>query len=592
MKLTQGIDILRSKDVKKTISKKILLANTQDKITSEKVLKHASGMASDPLYNDNPINAGFNPDIRYRNMFNYSPLTGINYRNDLLLFAENSEVKKAVNIVANETCIIDTEQEKYPVQPKINLTKVSEEKQKTAKAMDEYLNDVFFPQLLQMYNFKDDGFIEVIEEFLITGKLCYEIIYDNLKNPKNIIGLQPLDPSTIQKFKQGEYIYYVQRPIAGDTRERVLSENQIVLCEWNRYDFGYISYVDKLRRAFNIMRSMQTSKALWFAAKSQIKMHIKLALGDVGHAEAYQKLVESKNQYTNQFTLQDDGVVTFNNQPNNNAYREFFTGETTTSGTPEIEEVNSNGPDLTEIDSLSYWAKLYWGETEVPIDRIDPNATDSWGFTDVNNLRKIEINFAKFINRIRKMLNPLFIKPIIIQLTLKEIEIGIDLTLLDSIKMQWYAFNQYESLAELELLNKKVEIAGQISNFGDLEDVNGNVRKMIPLAWIIRNQLGFSEETIRAIEKMRREENILLGFEPDDTRNFMEEGTDMGTLASGLNPNDLVKAGKKAHQINAEIDEAEEDSENDEWEDDEIPEDENNFVESAENISNVDDGNF
>lgn len=523
MKLTTGLQLLGAKDIKNKISKKVLLANTQDKIISQKIINKGYAQASDPLYIDNPVMQAFNPDIRYRNMFNYSALTGINYRNDLLIFAENSEIKKAVNIVANETAIIDTENSKYPISPYINLTQVEADKIKVAKQIQVYLDEVFYPKLMQMYNFKDEGFIEAIEEFLICGKLAFEIIFDNLKRPKNIIGIQPIDPATLQKFKSEDHVFYLQRQVSGDTKERILHENQIILIEWNKYDFGYISYVDKLRRAFNIMRSMQTSKVLWFAAKSQVKLHVKLALGDVSNIEAKQKLIEAKNQYTNQFQFREDGVVLFNNQPNNNAYREFFTAETSASNTPEIEEVNSNGPDLTETDSLGMWQKLFWNETEIPYDRIDPNAGDSWGFTDVSNLRKIEINFAKFINRIRKLMNPLFLKPIIIQLTLQETEIGLDLSLLDLIKMRWIAFNQYESLAELELMGKRVEVASNISNFGDLEDVNGNVRKMIPVSWMLRNYLQLTEEQIKSIEKYRKIEQEWLGFDPDETPNYMEE---------------------------------------------------------------------
>jgi len=518
MKLTTGIAVISSRNIDKNISKKILLANTADKRFDKKASKNMVSAPADPIFFTNSNDATiFNPDIRYRNSFAYSPLTGINYRNDLLLFAENNEVKKAVNVIANEVVIIDTETTKYPVFPKINLTQVPEDKQDIAKAIQEYLDKVFYPKLFQFYQFKDDGLLEMVREFMTTGKMAYEILYDNLKNPHDIVGVVEIDCSTLQKFKEGEYVYYVQRPLVDNGRERILHENQIILVEWNKYDYGYISYLDRLRKSFNIMRSMQTSKILWFAAKSQVRMHIKLAMGDVGRPEAIQKLTESKNQYTNQFTFDDDGTVKFNNKANNSGYREFFTAETNNSGAPEIEEVNSNGPDLTEVDSLQYWEKLFWKDTEIPYDRIDPNSQDTWGFSDVNALRKVEINFSKFINTVRKFLNPIFIKPILIQLTLQEVEIGVDLSLLDSIRMQWIAFNEYDKLAELEVAAKKIELATSIAAFGEQEDVNGITRKSVPIAWIIKNYLDYNTEQLSSMESERRKENIMLGFPPDET---------------------------------------------------------------------------
>ena len=521
MKLTTGIGLLKANDIRKKISKKIALANTNDRVISAKAQERAQSVSNNPIYFQNVDNLPqFNPDIRFRYNFEYSPLTGINYRNDLLLFAENNEIKKAVKIIANETVILESDQNRYPVSPVINTMQLDDTKLDVANKIQDYLDKVFYPTLYQWYNFKEDGLIEIIREFLITGKLCYEIIYDSLTNPKDIIGVQPLDPSTIQKVKVDGMVYYIQRPINGTTgvvsqQQRILHENQVILCEWNEYDFGYISYVDGLRRPFNIMRSMQTSKILWFAAKSQVRMHIKLALGDISREEALIRLEEAKEDYTSQFRFEDNGTVTFNEQPNNIGYREIFTGETSGSGQPEIEEINTQGPDLTETDSLNYWSKLFWQETEIPYDRIDPNSSETWGFADVNNLRKVEVNFGKFINSIRKMLNPLFLKPIIIQLTLKEVEIGVDLNLLDSIKMQWIAFNQYEMMAELEVLNKRVELAQNIANFGEYTDANDRTRKPVPLRWIVKTFLNFTKEQLDSMEDERIRENIMLGFNAD-----------------------------------------------------------------------------
>ena len=88
MKLTVGVNILGARNIDKTISKKILLANTTDKI-DKKAQRNATGSPSDPIYFTNGTSMLFNPDIRYRNTFAYSPLTNINYRNDLLLFADD-----------------------------------------------------------------------------------------------------------------------------------------------------------------------------------------------------------------------------------------------------------------------------------------------------------------------------------------------------------------------------------------------------------------------------------------------------------------------------------------------------------------------
>ena len=118
MKLSQGINVLGSKKLSKVISKKILLANTGEQTIDGKILEKAVGASNDPIFFSNDsIGNLFNPDIRFKNDMGFSPMTSINYRNDLLMFSENNEIKKAVNIVANEMAISDIETSKYPVFP-------------------------------------------------------------------------------------------------------------------------------------------------------------------------------------------------------------------------------------------------------------------------------------------------------------------------------------------------------------------------------------------------------------------------------------------------------------------------------------------
>ena len=514
MKLTTGINILRNINVDTNISKKILLANTSGKLMSPEALKKSRAISNDPLYQDDKNSLYFNPDIRYRNYFAFSPLANIDYRNALLMFAENKEIKKAVKIMANEVVVIDSDNYKYPVYPDLNLTMVDNDKQKVGQAIVEYLNQVFWPKLWQMLSFKKDGLNNMIKDFLVTGKIAYEIIYDNLKNPKEIIGMMPIDATTLQKFKEGDNIFYVQKS-TFDCGERVLHENQIVLLEWNKYDFGYVSYVDGLRMSFNIMRSMQTSKILWFATKSQVRMHIKLALGEVSREEAIQKLSEMRNNYTNSFTFGDDGVVKFNSRPNNSGYREFFTADTAQGGSPEIEEINANGPDLTEVESLQYWERLFWNDTTIPYDRIDPNSTDNWGFLDAESVKKIEVMFAKDIESIRQMIEDVFLKPLIIQLTLKEVEIGIDLTLLDSLKVKWVSYNQYEKMADLEIMEKKLGVASTLKDYGTMTNAAGTEISTFPLSWINRNYLDINEDMSKLIEEERKREWLMLGYDEE-----------------------------------------------------------------------------
>ena len=526
MKLSQGIQTLSVRNIESSLSKKILLANTSDKLNTKNL---GVAQPSSPIYMQNNslsriTNGRFSADIRYRNNYAQTALNSVYHRNNLLLFAENNEIKRALTAICNELIIADMKENKYFLYPQINLTQIDDSKLEVANAIQVYLDKIFYPKLIGMFGWrKSTQLRNHITEYLTCGKLAFEIVYDNLQRPKEIVNIIPIDTTELSKIKEGDYVWYVQKPLDG-SQERVLHENQVILIEWNENDFGYLSYVETLKRSFNIMRGMQTSKILWFAVKSQVRMHIKLNMGDVARTDAINRLNDAKDDFINNFDFdQESGELFLNDEPNIVGYKEFFTAETASSGSPEIEEVNTQGPDLTEVESLQFWERMFWRETGIPFDRIFPEQSDAWSFADVNSMKKTENTFAKFIESIREKINELIIKPLIIQLTLKEVEIGVDLELLDQIKIEWIGFNQYDKLNDLELINRKTEIISNLVQFANLEDSEGRLRSVIPVKWLIQNYLDFSTEQLASMQRAQIQQDIELGYLSPEGEQVTEE---------------------------------------------------------------------
>lgn len=66
-----------------------------------------------------------------------------------------------------------------------------------------------------------------INRFKRDKHLCYELIYDNLDDPKNIITAIAIDPSTMTKVIENNNIYWIQfKDNVGGT-ERKLLDRQI-----------------------------------------------------------------------------------------------------------------------------------------------------------------------------------------------------------------------------------------------------------------------------------------------------------------------------------------------------------------------------
>jgi hypothetical protein len=127
MKLSQGIQTLSVRNIESSLSKKILLANTSDKLNTKNL---GVAQPTSPIYMQNNslsriTNGRFSADIRYRNNYAQTALNSVYHRNNLLLFAENNEIKRALTAICNELIIADMKENKYFLYPQINLTQIA-----------------------------------------------------------------------------------------------------------------------------------------------------------------------------------------------------------------------------------------------------------------------------------------------------------------------------------------------------------------------------------------------------------------------------------------------------------------------------------
>lgn len=202
MKLSQGIQTLSVRNIESSLSKKILLANTSDKLNTKNL---GVAQPSSPIYMQNNslsriTNGRFSADIRYRNNYAQTALNSVYHRNNLLLFAENNEIKRALTAICNELIIADMKENKYFLYPQINLTQIDDSKLEVANAIQVYLDKIFYPKLIGMFGWrKSTQLRNHITEYLTCGKLAFEIVYDNLQRPRKLLILfQSIQPNLVR----------------------------------------------------------------------------------------------------------------------------------------------------------------------------------------------------------------------------------------------------------------------------------------------------------------------------------------------------------------------------------------------------------
>ena len=64
------------------------------------------------------------------------------------------------------------------------------------------------------------------------------------------------------------------------------------------------------------------------------------------------------------------------------------------AGTPEIETIGGDGPELMDSDYLKFFKNQLYKISNIPINRFDQDNDQNWFGTDADNYLRSEIDFG------------------------------------------------------------------------------------------------------------------------------------------------------------------------------------------------------
>ena len=384
-------------------------------------------------------------------------------RDFLRKFAMNGEIEHVLEVIADESIIYDTNN--YFAYPSTkNLKAVL--KQEKAKEIVDDLNEAY-KKIYYAFGFNEghDAW-HYYKKFLIDGFLAFEIIYDgeDSKDAKNIIGLKEIDPVSLEPEIRisdsdgAEYRVWIQ--YRGDTqKQRELLDSNLIYISWARGNFiSRLSYVERLVRSFNMLRTLENSRIIWNVWNAQMRIKILVPIGSQSEAKARTRLSELKGMYKEELNIDEQsGEVTYNGSPQFNFAKTFIiptkAGEQT-----EIEGVKVEGYDLSNVESLKYFWLRFVIETKVPQSRFSNQLTgestsNPWS-SGSESADRDEIRFSYFINRIRSIFQEILLKPLWLQFIIKHPEFKTDQSLRAAIGLDFNEENLFKMIKQRDMADK------------------------------------------------------------------------------------------------------------------------------------------
>lgn len=454
--------------------------------------------------------------------------------------ATQPELEDILDILANE-CIVYDNDESYIATPFIDTALIQELNEKSAEEIRRCVDTSFY-KLYMLLDLKRNAW-SLFKRWLIDGVLAFEIVYDDLEHPKSIIGIIPIDPTIITRKvdQDGTEKWIMFKDMVG--LERTLLSSQIIYIKYSERDDGVDrqSYLERLIRPFNIYRIIEQAQIIWTTTQASFKMMFTIPVAGMNKARGLQTLQSAMNRYKEEITFNSEtGELLTNGKVNQIFNKEYWMPENE-NGKPEIETLVDNGPQLNDSDQLTYHLNKLYKISKIPLGRFDKDAQATWFGSDPTAVLRDEINFGRFVNRLRATWSEIILKPLRIQVSLSIPDIKNDKRILDAISLRFNAYNQFTEMMEIEIDTKRVEFIQTMHDSLTTQDAEGNDVSFFSEKFLVLKYLKMSEADLELNEKYLLEEKFKKksgnGEEEEDTGGADEEENapedDMGNEDEG-----------------------------------------------------------
>ena len=428
----------------------------------------------------------------------------------LRMFSQQQTISFVLDTIADETIVLD--ENNYFAHLDIDKLKmnISASNEISDKLIDTC--DKAFKRVYSMFGWdKSNGAWNMFKKFLIEGYLAFEIIYDNLEKPSLIIGFRYLDPATLEPGIQLDSqnreikVWYQNK---GDSDERCIPDVNVIYISWEGgilgESYSRVSYLDGLTRSYNMLSQLENSRLIWNIQNAQKRLKVLVPVGDLPPAKATALLNQIKADWNEETHIDDlSGQLVVNGTPQFSFTKTYFFPQRT-SGTMTLEEIGTEGYDMSSVEPLKYFWRRFILESKVPANRfmLDPSSESAHqlGGDDASITRE-EYAFSRFINRIRAIYREILLKPVWIQICLYLPNLAKSEYLKQAIGIVFNEENAFVKAKERTAMKQGIEMVNSLYGLRDAQD-----KPIFSIKFLVEKYLEFSADDIALNEKYMQQE--------------------------------------------------------------------------------------
>lgn len=423
-------------------------------------------------------------------------------RDRLRDLAANGEIEFVIESITDDVIVFDEDNRfVYPndlVGEMLYKGKNKEQRLKyQEKVMDKYNEN--FEKIYNAWGFNEGiSAWQYFYQWLIEGHLAFEILYDDLQNPREIIGFKEIDPSTlypqIKKDAAGKIFLEWAQKVPGESKVRTLTDSQVLYLSYsNHFRTKRISFVERMVRSFNLMRVIEHSKVIWHTMNAPIRLTTKVPIGSKSLNKAKEDVREFANQLKEDiFFDTNTGEIQVDGRPNLLFYKNYILPVNDQNQAIEIAPLEYAGPNMSGSELLNYFKEKLKMDSKIPYSRWD-SANGSGQYTmNAEGIRREEIRYNKFVTRLRSAFKELLTKPLYLQMCLDFKDLKDDYRFKNAVGINWHDDNVFEEIKQQDLLNKRLATLNALKGVVDDEG-----KPYFSTEYLVKEYLRMSDEDLQ-----------------------------------------------------------------------------------------------
>jgi hypothetical protein len=338
---------------------------------------------------------------------------------------QNAELGQALVHIVNEAIVNEDDQDIVS----LNFDE-SEDDEIPEKLTDSLIEA--FAEVLRLLEFKTHAY-EIFRTWYIDGRLYYHAIIDPVDIKAGIQELRYIDPRKIRKIREikkvpdpknklvttkivNEFFIYnergfgvTQKGIATETKGIKIAKDSIIHVTsglTDEYGKMVLSYLHEAIKPLNQLRCLEDAAVIYRLVRAPERRIFYIDVGDLPKVKAEQYLRDMMTKFKNKLVYDATTGEVRDDRRFMTMLEDFWLPRRGDGKATQIDTL-PGGENLGQMDDVLYFQKKLFSSLHVPLSRLNPEAMAQFGVA--TEITHEEVNFSRFVDRIRMRFSSLFI---------------------------------------------------------------------------------------------------------------------------------------------------------------------------------------